>query len=119
MFRSKTSLMLPNHLIPPIRLPGTAVVDDTSLFSFSIGPFPERGNEFTQTKTPSLPFAIPNGIGRNAPIAGQLQHSPTGDTKELRASLSVHEWLNLRHTTLLGNCVLITCDSASIHGSRS
>jgi hypothetical protein len=97
--------MLSNHLIPPIRLPGTAEIDNTSPVSDGHRLFnSHRFRKFRQAETPRLPLAIPDGMGGNAPIAGQLQHSPTGDAKELRASLSIHEWLNLRHTTLRKLC---------------
>jgi hypothetical protein len=55
-FYLQTSPMLPNHLVPPIRLPGPASADIIPFWDGTVRFFGGNGyGKFGQTKTPDLP----------------------------------------------------------------
>jgi hypothetical protein len=95
-FYLQTSPMLPNHLIPPIRLPGTACVDDTLLPRSGTGLFSdERICKFGQPEAPLLALAPTHGMGGDLASTRHLKDAAARDTEKFCRHIGGHKRLNV------------------------
>ena len=88
--------MLPNHLVPPIRLPGTAGVDDTLLRGSGTGLFNgERISQFGQPEAPLLAVAQTDGMRGDLLSTRHLHDAATSEAEKFRRHFGGHKRLNV------------------------